>query len=437
MNRMMWRRDERWGSCGYARCLVVVGMVWTCLTSSGSARADDRFPLRQQPIDYFGESTDNVVAALAAKLERGEARLVYDETSPQGYLRSLLGLLDVPVESQVLNFTAAARNAQHVRYEQPRAIYFSDEATVGYVPGTPELELTAFDPQRGTVFYTLRQLASETPRIEREDNCLQCHVSPATTRGVAGLILSSLVVSPDGKSSKLVPLSRNLAPIDRFGAWFVTGDRGPGLHRGNDRLASTAWSAARAASAERDSPVTLPVELPAGRYPTLESDIAALLALSHLVEVHNLSTRLRYESLLGRPTEATEDRLARELLGADEAPVDGRATHDAFAPSGFRMWFESRGVIDPTADANGSLHALDLHTRLFRHRLSPFRLSRVVESLPRDIQARLDRRIELVLRGREDAAPFDAWPESERTATRKAWRSAIERRSKTPAANAE
>jgi hypothetical protein len=66
-----------------------------------------------------------------------------------------------------------------VRYEQPRAIYFSDEATVGYVPGTPELELTAFDPQRGTVFYTLRQLASETPRIEREDNCLQCHVSPA------------------------------------------------------------------------------------------------------------------------------------------------------------------------------------------------------------------------------------------------------------------
>jgi hypothetical protein len=101
------------------------------------------------------------------------------------------------------------------------------------------------------------------------------------------------------------------------------------------------------------------------------------------------------------------------------------------------MWFESRGVIDPTADANGSLHALDLHTRLFRHRLSPFRLSRVVESLPRDIQARLDRRIELVLRGREDAAPFDAWPESERTATRKAWRSAIERRSKTPAANAE
>ncbi len=143
--------------------VLACAYVW----HAGSAAADDRFPLRQQPIDYFGESTDNVVAQLAAKLERGEARLVFDEASPQGYLRSVLRLLDIPVESQVLNFTAAARNAQHVRFEQPRAIYFSDDATVGYVPGTPELELTAFDPRRGTIFYTLRQLASETPRIER------------------------------------------------------------------------------------------------------------------------------------------------------------------------------------------------------------------------------------------------------------------------------
>lgn len=437
MNRMMWRRNERWGSCGYARCLVVAGIVWVCLSSSRSAAADDRFPLRQQPIDYFGESTDNVVAALAAKLERGEARLVYDETSPQGYLRSVLRLLDIPVESQVLNFTAAARNAQHVRYEQPRAIYFSDEATVGYVPGTPELELTAFDPQRGTVFYTLRQLASETPRIEREDNCLQCHVSPATTRGVAGLILSSLVVSPDGKSSKLVPLSRNLAPVERFGAWFVTGNTGPELHRGNDRLASTAWSATRATSPERGLPVALPVELPAGRYPTLESDVAALLVLSHLVEVHNLSTRLRYETVLGRETEGTEDRLSRELLGADEAPWQSKDTHDSAARSEFAKWFESRGVVDPAAESTGSLHTLDLQTRLFRHRLSPFRQSRVVESLPRDILARIDRRIELVLRGREDAAPFDAWPENERTATLSAWRSARNHRHQTPAATGD
>ncbi len=109
-----------------------------------------------------------------------------------------------------------------------------------------------------------------------------------------------------------------------------------------------------------------------------------------------------------------------------------KGTHDSAARSGFAKWFESRGVVDPAAESTGSLHTLDLQTRLFRHRLSPFRHSRVVESLPRDILARIDRRIELVLRGREDAAPFDAWPENERTATLSAWRSARNHRHQTP-----
>lgn len=390
----------------------IVAAIWW-MSAVDAARGDDRFPLRQRPIDYYGESSNNVVARLAARLERREARLEFDEGSPQGYLRSVLTHLEIPVESQVLNFTAAARNAQHVRYEQPRAIYFSDEATVGYVPGTPEIELTAFDPDRGTVFYALRQLASEQPRIEREDDCLQCHVSPATTRGVSGLILSSLVVSPDGKSSKLVPLRRDLDPAERFGAWFITGDVAPGIHRGNDRLGATVWSTNRDKSPERAQPVTLPVDLEAGRYPSLESDVAALLVLSHIVEVHNLVTRLRYESLLGRPTEATEERLLRELTGADERFT---ARADVAMPSAFQQVFES----------GGPLQALHLRTRLFRHRLSPLRLSRVVESLSPELRARLDRRIEWILAGRVDESPFDTWPEEERVQTLKAWRAGRE-----------
>jgi hypothetical protein len=405
---------------------ILAAFCWASAGFCSLLPADDRFPLRQHPIDYFGESTNNVVAELAARLERGETRLEFDDGSPQGYLWSVLKHLDIPVESQVLTFTAAARNAQHVRYEQPRAIYFSDEATVGYVPGTPELELTAFDPDRGTVFYTLRQLAGDRPRIEREDDCLQCHVSPATTRGVSGLILSSLVVSADGKSSKLVPLRRDLEPAERFGAWFVTGDVGPGTHRGNDRLGSTVWSTMREKSPEREQPVSLPVELPEGRYPSRESDVAALLVLSHIVEVHNLTTRLRYEGLLGRPTDETEERLLRELTGADELfpdqpEVSGSGVRES-APSGFQRTYES----------GGPLRTLDLRRRLFRYRLSPLRLSRVVSGLPEHMLARLDRRIELILEGRVDAPPFDTWPESERVETLKAWRAARKSGAETP-----
>ena len=54
-------------------------------------------------IKYLTADTDTVVDRLNQKLRDGSAKLVYDEKT--GYLKSVLDLLQVPVESQVMVYT--------------------------------------------------------------------------------------------------------------------------------------------------------------------------------------------------------------------------------------------------------------------------------------------------------------------------------------------
>ena len=75
-------------------------------------------------IKYLTTDTDTAVDRLNAKLRDGSAKLVYDEKT--GYLKSVLELLHVPVESQVLVYTQTSLQAQHVKMDNPRAIYFND-----------------------------------------------------------------------------------------------------------------------------------------------------------------------------------------------------------------------------------------------------------------------------------------------------------------------
>lgn len=362
--------------------------------SPASAQSFDLFPIRQRPVDYFGEATRNPLAEFDARLESGEVTLSYREGSPLGYLPSLLSALAIPVESQVLTFSAAARNAQLVSAERPRALYFNDEIYVGYVPGSPEIELATFDEEKGIVFFTLRQLAQDKPRLDRDENCTQCHVHQRNTRGVPGLVLGTMLVEPPAKRSELVPLLLATPWSERFGTWYLTGEFGGNGHRGNGLGEPVTKPAERFSSEELAKRVDL------GRYPSPHSDGTALLLLAHQSNVQNEVTRLLYERAFRRPTEATELRLARELLFADEA---------AFQPG----WKGSTRFADlyistGKADADGrSLRELDLSTRLMKWAVSDQISSRAVQSLPDEVRERLMRRIESALKGDVDAIPIN------------------------------
>src|SRR4029453_12521339 len=106
-------------------------------------------------IGYYTAPTHDPVAELNRRLEEGAARVTFDEGT--GYLRTTLEALHVPVESQMLVMSKTGIQGLHTTPENPRAIYFNDAVTVGYIRGAPLLELAVQDPRQGVVFYTIDQ----------------------------------------------------------------------------------------------------------------------------------------------------------------------------------------------------------------------------------------------------------------------------------------
>src|SRR6187402_542630 len=107
-------------------------------------------------IKYLTADTDTVVDRLNQRLRDGSAKLDYD--SKTGYLKPVLELLGVPVESQVMVYTQTSLQAQHIKMDNPRAIYFNDTVSVGYIRGAGLIEVTAQDPKMGTIFYAINQV---------------------------------------------------------------------------------------------------------------------------------------------------------------------------------------------------------------------------------------------------------------------------------------
>ena len=69
----------------------------------------------------------------------------------------VLDALHVPVESQMLVMSKTGVQGLHTGPSNPRAIYFTDSITIGYIHGAPLLEFAVHDPLQGVIFYTLDQ----------------------------------------------------------------------------------------------------------------------------------------------------------------------------------------------------------------------------------------------------------------------------------------
>ena len=188
--------------------------------------------LREHPqIAYSKTPPRDPVALLNARLESGDVRLQHDDR--QGFLTSVLAALDIPIDSQLLVFSKTSFQAPRINPANPRALYFNDTVSVGWVRGGEVLEFAAQDPTQGTIFYTLEQSSSTPPRFTRQASCVQCHTSEATL-DVPGMFMNS--VYPDPKGTPLYFLLFNTdhrTPFEtRWGGWYVTG-RHSGRHLGN------------------------------------------------------------------------------------------------------------------------------------------------------------------------------------------------------------
>jgi hypothetical protein len=137
-------------------------------------RPDAFVASRDHPsIQYSTGAAKNPVADLNFKIESGTARLAFEDSG--GYLRSTLGALNVPVESQVAVFSQTSNQSKRINPRNPRAIFFNDAVAVGWVRGGTILEVAAQDAQQGVIFYTLDQTQVAKPQFRRDDRCLECH----------------------------------------------------------------------------------------------------------------------------------------------------------------------------------------------------------------------------------------------------------------------
>ena len=169
--------------------LCLVGLAWAVSVVLVSAQKIHPALIRNHPaIGYQTVPPTDEVARLAERLRRGDTRLQFEPTT--GYLRSVLEALHVPVESQLLVFSKSSFQQAKIDPRNPRALYFNDTVSVGWVRGGTVLEFAAQDPRQGTMFYTLEQTPSAAPAIRHDLSCVQCHTSDATL-DVPGMFLGS------------------------------------------------------------------------------------------------------------------------------------------------------------------------------------------------------------------------------------------------------
>ncbi len=405
--------------------IVAVCSLWSA-TALAQPPDEGKLPYRRQPIDYFGAAADDPVARLQARLENGEARLEFREG--QGYLPALLDVLKVPASSQMLVFAKNSVNARIIAPENPRALYFNDEVYVGWVPGAPALEISAVDPQKGALFYTLLQQADQPAKLVREESCLLCHASTHALQ-VPGHLLRSFLTDPQGNPTQGYSQITHDSPLaQRWGGWYVTGDFGALAHRGNLTTAVALEEHARRPDGPGHS-VELIKRFDIARYPAAQSDVVALLVHDHQLHLHNLLTRVNYEERLQlsnnspKPTDKNdessgstgdeltrhEEKLVRYLLFVDAPAFD----NPILGTSSFESWFPKQG---PRDKQGRSLREFDLETRLFRFRCSYLIHSPAFDGLPGPVKERVYRRLWEVLSRDAPPEPYDRLPRSERRA---------------------
>lgn len=373
-------------------------------------------PADDPSIEYVTTPAHDAASVLGRQLERGTIAL---ETRPtaQGVLPALLAQLKIGRDSQMLVFSKTSVQAARISPVVPRAIYFNDDVTVAYVPGSPTLEVTAVDPMLGPIFYTVS--TTEKPAVVRGEKCLRCHQGP-NTAGVPGIYVGSVIPGPSGQplgDDTAIITDHRTAFADRWGGWYVTAARGEQRDRAN-AVASNPADPDTIVRDSRQNLTSLAGLFDASSYPAGSSDIVALMTFEHQTQAINLITRVGWEARLlaaghGGITPATLDAdiddLVAYLLFAGEAPL----TEPVEGVSSFARTFADRG---PRDRLGRSLRDFDLRTRLFRYRLSYTIYSAAFDGLPDRSRARVYRRLGEILASSHPEPAFTYLSQAERTA---------------------
>ncbi|MCF7676023.1 MAG: hypothetical protein K9N23_17915 [Akkermansiaceae bacterium] len=368
------------------------------------------------PTRYAGTPATDPIALLAADLASGRRTL--EGTTPLERLRTVLRLLEIPVESQILVFSKTSKQNNLITPTRPRSIFFNENAYLGYVPGGV-IEVIVHDPALGVVYYSINPRHSVLPaaRIQRDvSDCLSCH-GTARTESVPGMLVRS--VFPDRTGQPILPLGSFLtdhhSPIgERWGGYYVTGTSSL-PHLGNRTFEPTTN---RPPASATPTIQTLSGRFDTTRYLRPTSDIVALMILEHQCTVHNHLTaaaiQYRRSAWLqqsldpgsdpatgspGQQADIAAHRIVDLLLFKDEAPLgaDGIEGDPAYQEA-----FTARF---PQTPEGRSLADFNLYDRIFKHRCSFMIHSKAFAALPQRVKSAVFARLREALSTESEIAP--------------------------------
>lgn len=394
--------------------LLIAAAVW--LGSVGAVAGQLQHPTllrNHSAIRYDSTAARDPIAQLNERLTRGEVTL--ERRGPSGYLQSVLEALRVPVESQMLVFSKTSFQAPKIGPKNPRAIYFNDTTSVGWVRGGEVLEFVGQDPTQGAVFYTLSQ-ASDKPLFERSDSCVSCHASEAT-HYVPGMFIGSVFPGVDGTTMYGPAYTTDhRSPFEiRWGGWFVTGTHKATRHMGN-AVATDASDLTAMITPQTVHVTDLEGRFDKTGYLSPHSDLVALLVIEHQAKMLNLITRVGWEARIGaKESGRTLDQAAAELvdylLFVDEATLPGPIT----GTSRFAEVFTAQG---PRDSRGRSLRELSLEKRLLRYPCSYLIYSEPFDGMPANAKAAIYDRLWEILSGQERDRRYDVLTAADRRAIR-------------------
>ncbi len=401
---------------GYAAQVQQIRVPDTAVTMDEVVRHSDSSDLKD-PIALFQKG-----------LDKGTKKLDFD--SKYGYLTSVLKAFEIPVSSQTLVFSKTSTQADHTSPKTPRALYFNDKVYIGFAHGDANLDVLSIDPQKGAIFYTLKQFKGVPPRFIRQDACFNCHFGPKTA-DVPGLFLRSISTEKDGTPVGQVNdfVAGHNSPLKmRWGGWYVTGTHGKDEHLGNVFLGRVK-DFNKLDLAKSSNVTDLSPYFDTSLYLTPHSDSVALLVLDHSTRMQNLIIQANFESKqalhdreqirvkgLDASRDWSEKRISQvgemmvaHMLFRDESKLNGPIK----GTSNFQEEFSRRGPFD---SKGRSLRQFDLNTRLFRYPCSFLIYSESFDGLPKVAKEYTWKRFIEILTGKDQTLLYSTLESQDRSA---------------------
>jgi hypothetical protein len=380
----------------HCRGLLAVALVWLVGVAAVAGQRTGPAPLlaSDPAIAYTTAPLDNAVTRLNDKLRDGRATFEFDPEV--GYLKSVLAAFDVSPDSQMLVFSKTSFQAPKISPRNPRALYFNDSVSVGYVRHGDVLEVIVQDPRQGSVFYTLDEKEEAPPQFKRNAACLACHISE--TAHVPGMTVGSVMAALDGMTmyGPAYTIDHRSPFETRWGGWYVTGKNSFERHLGNVQFKTLDNIDAVI------TPASIHLESLEGRfdprgYLSTFSDIVALMTLEHQSHMSNLLTRIGWEARVGeatarRPLKDAAVEVVDYMLFVDEAPLPGPVS----GPTTFAATFTAKGPFDRQ---QRSLRQFDMQHRMMKYPCSYMIYSDAFTALPDAAKQAIFQRLWQVLNG--------------------------------------